>query len=291
MLQLSRTIRFCVSGGLSSKANPPRHNAYSSWPAMRGLGRYYQLQVTCHGLTDPVTGYFINIKDIDRAVHDHAVPRFEQALSGSTASEIVPLGQLLQDVTTLLQPALRQSVQYVRLHLTPMYSLQIRNHDMKHLVMRQQYEFSAAHRLHVAKLSNEDNHQLFGKCNNPAGHGHNYRVEVAVRVAVDDTGHVPMVEHLDAIVAEAVIAKLDHKYLNVDVSQFKQLNPSVENITQVIYEMLEPALTALDDGVGVKLESVSVWETEKTVCTYSGPTVTETQSAARSSRPMQGPDL
>ena len=180
---------------------------------MRGLGRYYQLQVTCYGLTDPVTGYFINIKDIDRAVHDHAVPKFEQALSGSTASETVPLGQLLQDVMTLLQPALRQSVQYVRLHLTPMYSLQIRNHDMKHLVMRQQYEFSAAHRLHVAKLSNEDNHQLFGKCNNPAGHGHNYRVEIAVRVAVDDTGHVPMVEHLDAIVAEAVIAKLDHKYL------------------------------------------------------------------------------
>ena len=162
---------------------------------------------------------------------------------------------------------------------------------MKHLVMRQQYEFSAAHRLHVAKLSNEDNHQLFGKCNNPAGHGHNYRVEIAVRVAVDDTGHVPMVEHLDAIVAEAVIAKLDHKYLNVDVSQFKHLNPSVENITQVIYEMLEPALTAIDDGVGIKLESVSVWETEKTVCTYSGPVVTETQSAARSSQPMQGPNL
>ena len=58
---------------------------------------------------------------------------------------------------------------------------------MNHLVMRQQYEFSAAHRLHVAKLSNEDNHQLFGKCNNPAGHGHNYRVEVAVRVVIDNT--------------------------------------------------------------------------------------------------------
>ena len=63
---------------------------------MRGLGRYYQLQVTCHGLADPVTGYFINIKDIDREVHNHAVPRFEQALSGSTASEAVPLGQLGQ---------------------------------------------------------------------------------------------------------------------------------------------------------------------------------------------------
>jgi 6-pyruvoyltetrahydropterin/6-carboxytetrahydropterin synthase len=137
---------------------------------------------------------------------------------------------------------------------------------MDHVIIRQQYEFAAAHRLHVSGLSDEENRRVFGKCNNPSGHGHNYRVEVAIRAPIDAQGHVLPVEKLDATVDAHVIQKLDHKHLNIDVPRFADLNPSVESITREIYHMLQPGVREL----GAVLEEVRVWETSKTVCAYRG---------------------
>lgn len=274
MVELTRTVRFCLNS--APPGAPPdapsdglpadRHNTFSAWPAMRGLGRYYQLQVCCVGQADPLTGYFLNIKEIDTAARDHVLPYLLQQVQNESEPA---LGNILQEMIERLQPPLGGTVKQVRFDLTPYYSLSIRSDDMSQVIMRQQFEFAAAHRLHVDALSDEENRRVFGKCNNPSGHGHNYQLEVAVRVPIDGTGQVMAVEELDQMVDSVVIEKLDHKHLNKDVAQFQELNPSVENIAKVIWKMLGEGAKGLG-GQGVKLEEVSVWETGKTVCTYRG---------------------
>lgn len=257
----------------------PRDNTFAAWPAMRGLGRYYELDVTCRGDADPVTGYFINIKEIDRAVHENALPCFQRAMTDTGGDPgtypgayqgDVPMGGLMRNLITAIGPALNNTVIRAELRLTPTYQIAIRSHDMDHVLIRQQYEFSAAHRLHVDTLSDEQNRAVFGKCNNPAGHGHNYRLQVVVRVPIDLAGRTAQGADLDAIVNRHAIELLDHKHLNTDVSEFAELNPSVENIVRVIWGMLDEPLAGLGEGSG--LEELSVWETSKTVCTYRGPT-------------------
>ncbi len=275
VVELSRTVRFCLNdepapsqqrnpAGVTPTTWPPRHNGFSAWPPMRGLGRYYQLVVRCRGQADPVTGYFISIKQIDKAVAEAVLPDLQRLIHTTGSAAAVPMGRLMQRIMQLLQKPLDGSVIETRLDLTPYYALTIRSRAMDHVIICQQYEFAAAHRLHSDRLSDEENRRVFGKCNNPSGHGHNYRLEVAVQAPVDPGGGLIPVEAIDALVDETVIQKLDHKHLNADVPQFKNRNPSVEHIAQVIYSMVEQPLRSL----GVELEAVSVWETDKTVCTY-----------------------
>lgn len=232
---------------------------------MRGLGRYYELDVTCMGEADPQTGYFINIKAIDQAVRGHVLPMLTDRVNDEAGAAVMPMGQLMRDVFEAIDPPLNETVSQVRLVLTPTLSLGIERNDMDHVVMRQQYEFSAAHRLHVPTLNDEQNRATFGKCNNPAGHGHNYRVEVAARCPVDAQGQSLDPAELDAAVDREAIEKLDHKHLNVDVPQFAELNPSVENIVKVVWQMLKGKLPG-----NATLDEVKVWETGKTVCAYRG---------------------
>ncbi len=282
-LELSRTVRFCINdpapempgtpgtpgapvGHTGIQGDGARDNTFAAWPAMRGLGRYYELMVTCRGEADPVTGYFINIKQIDQAVRNHALGCFHEALSDETSS---PLGRLMQHLHTAVSPALDHTVMQLELGLTPTYRIGLRSDDMDHVLIRQQYEFSAAHRLHVPGYSDEQNRAVFGKCNNPAGHGHNYRVEVVARVPIGPDGQTTDIARLDALVNRHVIEPLDHKHLNTDVPAFAELNPSVENIVKVIWDMLAEPTGGLTPGAA--LSELSVWETSKTVCTYRGP--------------------
>ena len=131
--------------------------------------------------------------------------------------------------------------------------------------LTQCFEFSAAHRLHVAKFSDEENRRTFGKCNNPGGHGHNYQVEVTVAGTPDSgDGCVLPLPRLEQIVKESVIDRLDHKHLNTDTPEFASVNPSVENIAVAIWRMLA------DKVAPARLDSVRVWETPKTFAEYRG---------------------
>ncbi|RIK62987.1 MAG: 6-pyruvoyl tetrahydrobiopterin synthase [Planctomycetota bacterium] len=130
--------------------------------------------------------------------------------------------------------------------------------------MTQCFEFSASHRLHVPGLSDEENRRVFGKCNNPNGHGHNYQVEVTVAGPVDArTGSVLPLPAFESLVKREVIDRLDHKHLNSDTEEFARLNPSVENIARVIWEILEPQMSP------ARLRRVRVWETAKTYAEYT----------------------
>lgn len=236
---------------------------------MRGFGRYYELHLTCEGEVDPVTGYFVNIKHIDTAVRQHVVPWLDELIHASGDGASVPQGKTMRELIARLQSNMAQSILAARLNLTPYLSLTIERADMGSILIRQQFEFAAAHRLHVDELSDDENQRVFGKCNNPSGHGHNYRVEVAVRAPINQQGHCCNADDIDKLVDDAVIEKLDHKHLNIDVPEFADLNPSVENIAKVIFEML----VNRTQEISVSLDEVSVWETGKTMCTYRGDAV------------------
>ena len=287
MLELTRTVRFAL-GPEPAGAEASRHNTFSAWPPPRGLGRYYELHVTCRGEADAATGYFINIKHIDTAVRDHALPRLRAAVADEAAAADTPMGQLMQDLLARLQPPLDHQVARLTLQLTPYIAYTIeaptsitsptsarskilnpKSKMLSHVFIKQQYEFSAAHRLHVPAHSDQQNRATFGKCNNPAGHGHNYRVEVVARCPIDPAGHTAAISDLDAIVDQALIEKLDHKHLNADVPAFSELNPSVEHIAAVAWDMLAAPLEAALPGC--TLDELTVWETTKTACTYRGP--------------------
>jgi len=261
-VELTRTIRFCLEadGGLATDA--PAANTFAAWPPMRGLGRYYELVVTCRGTVNEPTGYLVNIKHIDQVVRDHGLP----ALAGFAARPEAPLGGVLRSIWRAIESALNCAPVAVTLRLTPHHTLTLRDNDMDTVTITQQFDFSAAHRLHVPELSDAENRETFGKCNNPSGHGHNYRFELAVRATMDATGRVTPVERIDQLVDRVVLERFDHKHLNVDVAEFRDFNPSVEHIAKVIHDLLTEPLAEM----GLTLEAVTVWETEKTACTYRG---------------------
>lgn len=131
--------------------------------------------------------------------------------------------------------------------------------------LTQCFEFSASHRLHVASLSEDENRRVFGKCNNPSGHGHNYRVEITVAgEASGPTGRVVELPMFEETVRREVIDRFDHKHLNTDTAEFAALNPSVENIARVIWELLR------DKFAPVRLKRIRVWETAKTYAEFAG---------------------
>jgi 6-pyruvoyltetrahydropterin/6-carboxytetrahydropterin synthase len=106
-------------------------------------------------------------------------------------------------------------------------------------------QFNAAHRLHNPALGEEENRRIFGKCNLPNYHGHNYELVVKLTGQPDPvTGYVYDMKLLSDLVREKVIEKFDHKNLNLDVAEFAHLNPTAENISIVIYNLLRPEIDA-----------------------------------------------
>jgi 6-pyruvoyltetrahydropterin/6-carboxytetrahydropterin synthase len=138
------------------------------------------------------------------------------------------------------------------------------------LQLSRRYRFSASHRLHSAKLGEEENRRVYGKCNNPYGHGHNYVVEVAVSGPVDQaTGMIANLAELDTFVESEVIEPFDHKYLNEEIAEFRKSVPTTENICIEIFNRLRRFPRAT-------LERVRVEETGLNSFEYSGETAGET---------------
>ena len=125
--------------------------------------------------------------------------------------------------------------------------------------------FNAAHRLYRKDWSYEKNDEVFGKCNNPNFHGHNYELIVSVTGEIDkETGYVIDMKILKDIIKTEVEDAFDHKNLNIEVLEFKELNPTAENIAVVIYNRIKPKLNSDFD-----LE-ITLFETPRNFVTYSG---------------------
>ncbi len=133
----------------------------------------------------------------------------------------------------------------------------------KRVAVFRKEHFNAAHRLHNPNWSDERNERVYGKCNNPNYHGHNYELIVQVIGELDpDTGYVIDMKVLSELIQTEIIELLDHKNLNLDVEAFKDLNPSAENIAIVIYEVLR---SKLNSNLDLKIR---LYETERNFVEY-----------------------
>jgi 6-pyruvoyltetrahydropterin/6-carboxytetrahydropterin synthase len=125
--------------------------------------------------------------------------------------------------------------------------------------------FSAAHRVHNPELSDDENRRLFGKCNNPNWHGHNYILDVSVKGEMDEkTGYVVDLTSIKETVQHHVIAKVDHRNLNLEVDFLRDIIPTTENFVVAIWRVLEPALKP------ARLTKLVLWETVNNYVEYDG---------------------
>jgi 6-pyruvoyltetrahydropterin/6-carboxytetrahydropterin synthase len=127
------------------------------------------------------------------------------------------------------------------------------------------YKFAASHRLHSSELSEPENRELYGKCNNPYGHGHDYVLEVSVAGPLDKvSGQVVNVLALDRLVNEQILRDFDHRYFNADVPEFSSdLVPTSENILRVIESRLSAHWRTSFPGDGPRLEGIRLQETKR----------------------------
>jgi 6-pyruvoyltetrahydropterin/6-carboxytetrahydropterin synthase len=127
------------------------------------------------------------------------------------------------------------------------------------------YHFEASHRLHSAQLSDKENQRLYGKCNNPYGHGHNYEVEVSARGPLDFSGRAIDPERLDELVKRQVLEPLGHRNLNADVNSFERVVPTSENLAVEICRRLKENWSGTFPGEWPRLERVRIAETARNI--------------------------
>lgn len=133
---------------------------------------------------------------------------------------------------------------------------------MKVSVCRKEH-FNAAHRLHNSQWSDEKNQEIFGKCNNPNFHGHNYELLVKVTGNIDsETGYVIDMKVLSDIIKKSVLDRFDHKNLNLDTEEFKNKIPTAENIAVVVWNILREEI---EEQLEIK---VILYETERNFVEY-----------------------
>lgn len=280
MLLLQRTVRFAVNpprpGEVGGSGVPMRrHNPFGGSPAIRGLGRHYEIDITCRGMPDPTTGYFVDIKRIDDAARTAAIPIVCEVCNRSPHADPGYVAALLvRPLVEELQRSAGAELHAVGFRPTPFASWEILPMESSsRVLLRQRFDFAAAHRLAVPGWTDEQNQQTFGKCANPNGHGHNYRIEPCVETDAPSNPDEPpafSLDDLERITDETLLTPFDHKHLNRDTPQFADnggLNPSVENIAMVFFRLLEPRIAEASGGKA-RLRNLTVWETDKTCCTY-----------------------
>lgn len=240
------------------------NNGFAGEPALRGIAPFLTLSAAISGQIDPRTGMLINIKIVDKVLRQSAVPMLRAYVygtgRGARGADLLP--RLFETLEPLLAPHRLESLQ---LALSPYLSLRVERPELNMVTLIERFEFSASHRLHSSALSDAENREVFGRCNNVNGHGHNYEVDVAITGTPDKSGALMPLYELQRLVNQHVIDRFDHKHLNVDCAEFAGMNPTVENIAQVIFDKLKQPLTTAQ----AKLAFVRVYETPKTFCQVS----------------------
>ena len=263
MFRLTRAVRFAINTAPDEQLQSAPTNSFGGFPSLTGAGQYFELAVTLAGQLDPTNQYLLNIKDVDRAVRQRIIPHFQHIVRsgrfGGGANTLVTSFDILRP----LWPSAR--LESVRLSLTPTLGLSILDQEYPMVRLSQKFEFSASHRLHNPGVPEEQNRATYGKCNNPHGHGHNYELQVTLAGQPDASGTIVNIPDFEKTVAHTIVDRFDHKNLNAELPEFRDLIPTVENIAMVIYRLLKPRFATNN----TKLAAVTVWETPKTWCEYS----------------------
>jgi len=264
MLTLTRELRIGLHETSEASAPPNSANGFAANPPLLGIAPFLLLRASLIGPIDPSTGMLINIKIVDRVLREQAVPLIRRAYYHND----LPLTLTTYEIFALLSESFSpHTLAAITLAPSPFLWCTVDHKEPLMIKTSQRFEFSAAHRLHAGSLSDSQNQEIFGRCNNPNGHGHNYEVEVTLAGTPDPASGnlIPGgVLQLQQIVNHHILDRFDHKHLNLDCEEFKTLNPTVENIAKTIYQKLRPAIPA-----PAKLHCIKVWETPKTVAEYS----------------------
>src|SRR3954453_3304710 len=237
MFRLTREVRFAVNSVPDQQFSASATNSFAGFPSLTGFGQYLTLSVTLQGELRPESSYLRNIKDVDDAVRRMAIPIVASAV-GEGRSPVEALHGVAESLHDAWPGA---SVERLTLSLSPFLSLSSRTEESPMLRLNQKFEFSASHRLFNRECDDAENRRIFGKCANPNGHGHNYELQVTLVGDGNQVGGVlKNLPDFERIVSDAVIEGFDHKNLNLDLPEFADLIPSVENISRVIYRLLRP---------------------------------------------------
>jgi len=232
-------------------------NTWAGTGVGSGVGGFIAIRVAVEGPIDPRTGYLCDIREIDALVRESVLPGLRGDGSGLAIKDLgMRLPSVFADAALRFRPPV--ALRTIELLVSPYTRVAVNTEDTKMIQLTQCYEFAAAHRLHCADFSDDENARLFGKCSNPHGHGHNYLLEVTIGGDLGAGGRVMSLADLDRIVQECVIAPFDHRNLNSECLEFRSLNPTVENIARVVWRRLA------DKVQPAKLTKVRAWETGKT---------------------------
>jgi len=265
MHKLARQVRFSINPFLPRDTEG--FNSFVSKPAGEGLSIFFELSVEVIGEVEPTTGFVINVTDIDRNVREFVVPlfaeRIRQDFRRAEHVGVFAIAGLLKSAWAQLADKFGTAqLDKLSLKLNPFRKVGIDSKDLEMVYFSEKFEFAATHKLWNDDFSEEHNRKVFGKCANPAGHGHNYVVEVAIKMLVN--GDSFCIGDFERIVDDELIKVVDHKNLNADVGQFSKTNPTVENIAAFAWNKLVGKF-----GEAL-LHCVTVWETDKTYCSYYG---------------------
>jgi 6-pyruvoyltetrahydropterin/6-carboxytetrahydropterin synthase len=266
MHKLARHVRFSINPFLSEENEG--FNSFVSKPAGEGLSIFLELSVEVIGEVEPATGFIVNVADIDNRVHEFAVPvfieRIRQDFGQARHIGFFAVAELLKSSWGRLADKFGTAqLSKLSLKLNPFRKVVIDSKDLEMVYFSEKFEFAAMHKLWNDDFSEEQNFEVFGKCANPTGHGHNYIIEVTIKIPASKNGF--RISDFERVVDNELIKLVDHKNLNADVSQFSRTNPTVENITAFAWNRLVGKF-----GEAV-LHCVTVWETDKTYSSYYGP--------------------
>ncbi len=265
MHRLQRQVRFTINPFLDDTVLGA--NSFCSKPAGEGLGLFLEIGVAVVGRADEDTGFVINVLDIDKAVRQYVVPVFADVIKTKyrraehigIAALVGLLHQAQAALTGNLRPAILSDLS---LKLNPYRKIAIDCEDSNMVYLSEKFEFAAMHKLWNDKFTAERNFQAFGKCANPSGHGHNYIVEVTVKAR--EEADALKIGEFEQVVDDRLINLIDHKNLNADVPEFQKTNPTIENLAVFAWQKLAAHFDTL------QLHSITVWETDKTSCSYYG---------------------
>ena len=265
MQKLARDVRFSINPFLDDDV--VGFNSFASKPAGDGLALFFELTVAIVGDVNEQTGFVINVVEIDRVVREHVVGIFSEVIRQEyRAGRHIDYAQinrlLVKSRDVLVGKFGRAMLSDLTLKLNPFRKIAIDCEDIKMSYFSEKFEFAAMHKLWNEEFSDEKNFEVFGKCANRTGHGHNYVLEITVKTPTDNSDFC--VGQFEKIVNENIIELIDHKNLNADVEEFKKKNPTIENIASFAWGKI------VGNFAGAKLHSVTVWETDKTCCTFYG---------------------
>jgi 6-pyruvoyltetrahydropterin/6-carboxytetrahydropterin synthase len=264
MHKLNRSVRFSVNAFLP--ADEPGYNSFASRPAGDGLAVFLELCVELTGEINPATGLIVNVSDIDEVVRELAVPVFADDIRTNYKAQrhigYNELIRLLKITWSNLEERFGSArLSGLSLKLNPFRTLSVTGQDCEMVYFSEKFEFAAAHKLWNEQFNERKNIETFGRCANPAGHGHNYIVEVTIKWT---SGQEIRTSDFEKVVYERLIRHVDHKNLNEEIAEFGEIMPTVENIAVFAWKKL---VGGFDNAV---LHCVTVWETDKTYSSYYG---------------------